>query len=55
LDAAAKARGVLFESGDPFFSRSPDRTHLRLGLSTIARDRIGPGIRLLADALEEAG
>jgi GntR family transcriptional regulator/MocR family aminotransferase len=54
LDAAAKARGVLFESGDSFFSSSPDRVHVRLGLSTIARERIGPGIQLLADALEEA-
>ncbi len=54
LDAAAKARGVLFESGDPFFSASPERAHLRLGLSNIAQDRIGAGLEQLAEALGEA-
>ncbi|MDR3506660.1 MAG: PLP-dependent aminotransferase family protein [Caulobacteraceae bacterium] len=54
LDAAARARGVLFESGDPFFSTPPQDMHLRLGLSTIAYDRIEPGLEALASALEES-
>ena len=53
FDAAARGRGVLFESGDPFFSSPPARTYLRLGLSTIARERIAPGLEELARALDD--
>lgn len=51
LGQDAAARGVLFESGDPFFSTPTERAHLRLGLSTISSDRIEDGVKLLAEAL----
>lgn len=54
FEAAANARGVLFDNGDPFFAASPERGHIRLGLSTIAFDRIEPGVRALAAALAES-
>lgn len=54
LAEGARARGVLFEDGDPFFSAPPRDKHIRLGLSAIAAERIGPGVDALADALDEA-
>ncbi|MDR3510744.1 MAG: PLP-dependent aminotransferase family protein [Caulobacteraceae bacterium] len=54
LAAGARARGVLFENGGPFFSTPPEDLHIRLGLSAIAAERIGPGVEALADALDEA-
>lgn len=47
---AARARGLLLESGDTFFL---DRgtPHLRMGLATIEAERIRPGVRLLRDVL----
>lgn len=51
LAAAAEARGVLIEPGDVFFAGDrPPRQYARLGFSSIATDRIEPGIAALATA-----
>lgn len=51
LEHEARRRGVVFESGDPFFSEPQKRVHLRLGLSVIATDRVEAGVELLAEAM----
>lgn len=52
LAEVARARGVLVEPGARFFD-GPERpsAHMRLGISSIARQHIEPGIRELAAAL----
>ncbi|WP_200808829.1 PLP-dependent aminotransferase family protein [Brevundimonas sp. SH203] len=47
----AAARGVLLESGRPFFSEPPERLHMRMGLSTIDASRIDAGVGRLAEAV----
>jgi len=50
LAAAALARGVIVDPGEPRYARPrPPRNHLRFGLSVIPAERIEPGIRILAD------
>lgn len=53
LLARAKPRGVLFEPGEPFFAASPAAGHIRLGLSSIATDRVAAGIGILAECVAE--
>lgn len=50
----ARGRGVLLESGRPFFSGPPDRLHMRMGLSTIDTTKIATGIEKLAEAVGAA-
>ena len=51
LSDNARERGVLVERGDVFFAARPrPRNVLRLGISSIAEDKIEPGIRELANA-----
>lgn len=47
----AAARGVLLESGRPFFTDPPERLHMRMGLSTIDASRIAAGVARLAEAV----
>ena len=55
LAARALAKGVVTEPGAPFFAEdSQGLRHLRLGFSSIAADRIEPGIRALAEAAKAA-
>ena len=50
----ARLRGVLVERGDVFFAASPKpRNVMRLGISSIAEDKIEPGIVELAKAAAE--
>ncbi|GAA4015617.1 PLP-dependent aminotransferase family protein [Actimicrobium antarcticum] len=52
LRQAAMAHGLLIESGETFFlDETPPLCYLRLGYSSIAADRIKPGIRVLAELL----
>lgn len=54
LAAAAAARGVLVEPGDVCYLRDdPPLDRIRMGFAAIPRERIGPGIALLAEALDE--
>ncbi len=54
LSENARGRGVLVERGDIFFAANPKpRNVLRLGISSIAEDRIEPGIVELAKAAAE--
>lgn len=54
LVAAARRHGVVIEPGEPFFADPAiGRHYIRLGLSSIALDRIRPGIRALAAATRE--
>lgn len=54
LARRARERGVLIEPGDVFFaSDEPPRNFLRLGFSSIASERIGAGIRALAEVVAE--
>lgn len=54
LASAAEARGVLIEPGDVFFAGDrPPRHTARLGFSSIAADRIEPGIATLAAVVRE--
>ena len=54
LSQTARQYGVLVEPGDVFFAAGPKpRNVLRLGISSIAEDRIEPGIRELARAAAE--
>jgi len=50
LERAAAERGILIEPGDVhFMSPTPPRNFFRLGFSSIAVDRIEPGLRLLGE------
>lgn len=52
LAAEAKRQGILIETGSVFFmSDTPPRNHFRLGFSSIANERIEPGIKLLSEIL----
>lgn len=54
LGSRAARRGVLVEPGDVFFHRDPPPANfVRLGCQSIALERIEPGIREFAAALEE--
>ncbi len=49
LAVRALAQGIVIEPGDVFFAGSrPPRNFMRLGYSSIAADRIEPGVRALA-------
>jgi GntR family transcriptional regulator/MocR family aminotransferase len=49
---AALAKGVVIEPGDVHFLEQPGPANfLRLGVSSIATERIEPGIKLLADVV----
>lgn len=49
---AWRRKGLLFEPGDVFFADARQGvSHLRLGYSVIAQDRIVPGVALLAEAV----
>lgn len=50
------AQGVVVEPGDVFFAgRRPPNNHLRIGYSSIAVERIEPGVRIIARVLSQAG
>jgi GntR family transcriptional regulator/MocR family aminotransferase len=52
LASSAAERGVLIEPGDVFFmSEHPPSRHFRLGITSIAADRIDTGVRELAAAV----
>lgn len=52
LASSAAERGVLIEPGDVFFmSERPPSWHFRLGITSIAADRIEAGVRELAQAM----
>ena len=52
LAQAALAQGIVIEPGDVFFgAERPPRNFMRLGYSSIAVDRIEPGVRRLARLL----
>ncbi|MBT6094830.1 MAG: PLP-dependent aminotransferase family protein [Rhodospirillaceae bacterium] len=54
LEAAAREQGVLIEPGTVHFGGSPrPRQFFRLGFSSIAKDRIEPGIKTLAKVVEK--
>jgi GntR family transcriptional regulator/MocR family aminotransferase len=53
LKQAAMTKSILIESGETFFlDENPPTNYLRLGYSSIASDRIEPGIRALAEMLQ---
>src|SRR5262249_550617 len=53
LEQAAAERGILIEPGDVhFLSDAGPRNFFRLGFSSIAAERIEPGIALLAQVIE---
>ncbi|MCX8995560.1 PLP-dependent aminotransferase family protein [Rhizobiaceae bacterium BDR2-2] len=55
LSAIAAKKGVLVEPGDVCYLRdNPPLNRIRMGFAAIARERIGSGIALLAEAVEEA-
>jgi GntR family transcriptional regulator/MocR family aminotransferase len=46
------ARGVVVEPGDVFFAGNEQpQNHLRIGYSSIAIDRIEPGVKIIAEEL----
>jgi GntR family transcriptional regulator/MocR family aminotransferase len=49
-----RSDGVLIESGSPFFAEQigPCR-YFRMGYSSISADRIGPGLRIIAERLRD--
>jgi len=54
LQQCAKEQGILIEPGDVFFMREPiPRNCFRLGFSSIAVDRIEPGIAKLATIINQ--
>lgn len=54
LAATAMGKGVLVEPGDVCYLRpDPPLDRMRMGFAAIPRDRIGPGMALLAEALAE--
>ncbi|MCA0317615.1 MAG: PLP-dependent aminotransferase family protein [Proteobacteria bacterium] len=54
LARRAALNGVLVEPGDVFFSgENPPLNYLRIGFSSIAANRITPGIRILAQLVDE--
>ncbi|MCP1677253.1 GntR family transcriptional regulator/MocR family aminotransferase [Natronocella acetinitrilica] len=53
LSEAAMAQGIVFEPGDINFFHSPPSNYFRLGFSSIAVDKIEPGIRRLATMMEK--
>ncbi|MCB1493173.1 MAG: PLP-dependent aminotransferase family protein, partial [Rhodobiaceae bacterium] len=55
LAEVAQRKGVLIEPGAIFFAGGRRAPAFRLGLSSIATERIAPGIRLLAEAAAEVG
>jgi GntR family transcriptional regulator/MocR family aminotransferase len=48
LRAAAIAQGLWFDPGEPFFHDATSESWIRIGFSSIALERIAPGIELLA-------
>ncbi|MBA4783113.1 MAG: PLP-dependent aminotransferase family protein [Rhizobiales bacterium] len=53
LSREALRRGVVIEQGDVFFADpAAHRNYFRLSFSSIAEDKIAPGLRLLADAAQ---
>ncbi len=56
LAAAALEQGIVIEPGEVNFnSRKPPRNYFRLGFSSIALEKIEPGIRILADLVHVRG
>lgn len=54
LQQAASRQGILIEAGDvQFMSADPPRNFFRLGFSSIALERIEPGIRKLARLIKQ--
>ncbi len=54
LRKEAADRGILIEPGDIHFqSQEPPLNYFRLGYSSIATDRIAPGIKALAELIED--
>ena len=55
LDPALRRKSILIEPGQSFFhGNTPPRNYYRLAYSSVATDRITPGIALLADELHQA-
>ena len=54
MTAAVSGEGIVIEPGSVFFlSPKPPRNYFRLGFSSIAAEKIGPGIEKLAGLIEE--
>jgi len=54
LQAAARERSLILEPGDIHFSgKNPPMNYFRLGYSSIRQDKIRPGIKLLAELIDE--
>jgi GntR family transcriptional regulator/MocR family aminotransferase len=55
LASAALQKGVVIEPGRVFYHdpRSNDHRHIRLGFSSIAKERIPEGIQALAQVLKD--
>jgi len=55
LDLALRRKSILIEPGQSFFhGNTPPRNYYRLAYSSVATDRIAPGITLLAGELHHA-
>ncbi len=55
LAEAAKSRGVLIEPGEIFFSTARQTSAFRMGVSSIATDRIETGVKKLAQTARDLG
>ena len=54
LERTAMRHGILIEPGDIYFlSENPPRNYMRLAFSSVATDRIVPGIRRLGRLMRE--
>lgn len=54
LVEVAQAKGVLVEPGDVYYLReNPPLNRIRMGFAAISREKIAPGIAMLAEALRE--
>jgi len=54
LKKRAREASILIESGDIFFlQENPPQNYFRLGYSSIAANKIKPGIRKLASLIHE--
>ncbi len=54
LAEKALEKGIVLEPGDVHFMQEPaPRNHFRLGFSSIADEKIEPGVKILAELIEE--
>lgn len=48
------AEGLFFDPAEPFFHGAMTQPHVRLGFSSIARERIAPGVRVFARLVKQS-